>query len=56
VVAGDTLWAIAARTTKARSGRGVDVAWHRLYDVNRSAVGPDPAMLPVGALLCLPAR
>jgi nucleoid-associated protein YgaU len=55
VVAGDTLWSIAARSIGATSGHRVDVAWHRVYAANRPAVGPNPAMLPVGARLCLPA-
>jgi nucleoid-associated protein YgaU len=55
VRSGDTLWAIAARSVGSTSGNKVEVRWHRVYAENRGVVGADPALLPVGVRLCLPA-
>lgn len=55
VVPGDTLWALAARAVKSADTGTVTVAWHRIYSANRTQVGPDPSLLPVGATLCIPA-
>lgn len=54
VVAGDTLWTLAARAVRSADTGRVTLAWHRLYDANRSTVGADPALLRVGSTLCLP--
>jgi nucleoid-associated protein YgaU len=54
VVSGDTLWTIAARAVKSTDSQQVTVAWHRIYRANRSTLS-DPALLPVGTKLCLPA-
>ncbi|MDQ1705303.1 MAG: hypothetical protein QOF18_1669 [Frankiaceae bacterium] len=54
VVNGDTLWTIAARAVKSADSQQVTVAWHRIYRANRSTLS-DPALLPVGTKLCLPA-
>ncbi|MDQ1696337.1 MAG: hypothetical protein QOJ03_1690 [Frankiaceae bacterium] len=53
VVAGDTLWTIAATAVKSADDKRVTVAWHRIYRANRPPLS-DPAMLTVGAKLCLP--
>lgn len=54
VVAGDTLWTIAARTVKSADTGRVTVAWHRLYQANRPPLGNDPSIIPVGVKLCVP--
>ena len=54
VVAGDTLWTLAARAVRSADTNRVTLAWHRLYDANRTTVGADPSLLRVGATLCLP--
>jgi nucleoid-associated protein YgaU len=54
VVAGDTLWTLAARAVKSADGKRVTVAWHRLYDANRATLGSDPSLLRVGESLCMP--
>ena len=54
VVAGDTLWTIAARTVRSSDTDRVTLAWHRLYAANRSVIGANPAILQVGDSLCLP--
>src|SRR3954465_2014699 len=54
VVAGDTLWTLAARTVRSSDSARVTVAWHRLYAANRAAVGANPSVLQVGSALCLP--
>jgi nucleoid-associated protein YgaU len=55
VRSGDTLWAIAARSVGSTSGKQVEVRWRRVYAENRGVIGADPALLPVGVRLCLPA-
>jgi hypothetical protein len=47
VRAGDTLWLIALH----HSGHGLN--WHRLYQINRHTIGPDPNMLHPGEVLNL---
>lgn len=54
VVAGDTLWTLAARAVRTSDTDRVTLAWHRLYAANRAAIGPNPAVLQVGTALCLP--
>jgi nucleoid-associated protein YgaU len=54
VRSGDTLWAIAAQSVASTNGKKVEVRWHRVYADNRSAIGADPSLLPVGVRLCLP--
>ena len=54
VVAGDTLWTLAARAVRSSASDRVTVAWHRLYDANRAVVGADPSALRVGVALCVP--
>ena len=54
VVAGDTLWSLAARAVRSSDTDRVTLAWHRLYADNRAVVGADPAVLRVGAALCMP--
>jgi nucleoid-associated protein YgaU len=54
VVAGDTLWSLAARAVRSTDSSRVTIAWHRLYDVNRAAVGSNPSLLQVGSAVCLP--
>lgn len=55
VVAGDSLWSIAARAVKSTDTARVNVAWHRIYDTNQPPLGANPSLLPVGAKLCIPA-
>jgi len=47
VQAGDTLWSIAAHHCGHGSG------WHKLYEMNRHTIGPDPNMLHPGEVLNL---
>lgn len=54
VVAGDTLWTLAARAVRSSDTDRVTFAWHRLYADNRAVIGSDPAVLHVGDTLCVP--
>jgi nucleoid-associated protein YgaU len=54
VIAGDTLWTLAARAVRSSDTGRVTIAWHRLYDANRTVVGADPSVLQVGSALCVP--
>jgi hypothetical protein len=54
VVAGDTLWTIAARAVRSNDTDRVTLAWHRVYAANRGTLGSNPALLQVGAKLCVP--
>ena len=54
VVAGDTLWTIAARAVRSSDSTRVTLAWHRIYDANRDSLGSNPSLLKVGASLCVP--
>lgn len=54
VVAGDSLWTLAARAVKSTDTATVNVAWHKVYRVNRAKIGSNPSLLPVGARLCIP--
>ena len=53
VVAGDTLWSVAARAVHSTDPSKVQVAWRRIYDANRGSIGADPSLLRVGTTLCL---
>lgn len=56
VRAGDTLWAIAARTLGPEaSDAEIDACWRRLYHRNRAEIGPDPDLIrPAQRLEVLP--
>lgn len=54
VVAGDTLWTIAARAVRTPDSGRVTLAWHRIYAANRGVLGSDPALLQIGESLCVP--
>jgi nucleoid-associated protein YgaU len=54
VVAGDTLWSIAAKAVKSTDTGRVNVAWHRLYAANTPPLGDNPSLVPVGTKLCVP--
>lgn len=54
VVAGDTLWSIAAKAVKSTDTGRVTVAWHRLYAANQPPLGANPSLVPVGTKLCVP--
>ena len=54
VVAGDTLWSLAAKTVKSNDTGKINVVWHRIYKANTPPLGSNPSLLPVGTKLCLP--
>jgi len=54
VVAGDSLWTLAARAVHSNTTGRVTIAWHRLYDANRAVVGPNPSLLRIGTAVCVP--
>ena len=54
VVAGDTLWTIAARAVHTRDSGRVTIAWHRIYAANHGTLGSNPGLLQVGESLCVP--
>ena len=54
VVAGDTLWTIAARAVRSNDSQRVTLAWHRVYAANRATLGSNPGLLQVGESLCVP--
>ena len=54
VVAGDTLWTIAARAVRTNDSSRVTIAWHRIYAANRDTLGSNPSLLQVGESLCVP--
>ena len=56
VVAGDTLWSLAANMVKSHDTGKITVAWHRIYKANTPPLGSNPSMLPVGTKLCLPSN
>lgn len=54
VVAGDSLWSIAARQLPhGASAAAVGKAWRQIYSENRVVIGTDPAVLEAGQRLCL---
>ena len=56
VVAGDTLWSLAAKIVKSGDTGKINVVWHRIYKANTPPLGSNPSLLPVGAKLCLPTQ
>ncbi len=56
VVSGDTLWTLAARAVGSTDTGRVTLAWHRLYAANRATLGTNPALLQIGAQLCVPTK
>ena len=54
VVAGDSLWTLAAKLVKSGDTGRINVVWHRIYDANTPPLGSNPSLLPVGTKLCLP--
>lgn len=53
---GESLWSIAEGLLPDAGVDELDVAWRRIYAVNRVAVGPDPDLLMPGTSLRLPGR
>ena len=52
---GDTLWALAERSLPPGAGdAAVTTGWHRIYDLNRARIGPDPDLIHPGQRLRLP--
>jgi len=54
VVAGDTLWTLAAKIVKTNDTAKITATWHRIYKANTPPLGSNPSLLPVGTKLCLP--
>jgi resuscitation-promoting factor RpfA len=55
VVAGDTLWGVAAEALPAVAGPAeVTRSWQQCYASNRSTIGPDPGLIRPGELLVAP--
>jgi hypothetical protein len=55
VTPGECLWSIAAAFLPPGSDdRAVDLTWRAIYELNRSAVGDDPALIHPGLVLRLP--
>ncbi|MBE7187828.1 LysM peptidoglycan-binding domain-containing protein [Jatrophihabitans endophyticus] len=55
VRAGDSLWVIAARRLGADATPARTAAyWPRVYEANRSVIGPDPGLVTPGQVLDLP--
>ena len=55
VRAGDTLWALAERSLPPGADDAAVVArWHRIHDLNRDRIGPDPDLIQPGQRLRLP--
>lgn len=55
VRAGDTLWALAARSlAPGADDSAVTARWHRIYDLNGDLIGPDPDLIQPGQRLRLP--
>jgi nucleoid-associated protein YgaU len=54
VVAGDSLWSLAATMVKSNDTGKINVVWHRIYEANTPPLGSNPSLLPVGTKLCLP--
>jgi hypothetical protein len=55
VRAGDTLWALAERGLPPKADEAaVTARWHRIYDLNRDRIGPDPDLIQPGQRLRLP--
>ena len=55
VRAGDTLWALAEHALPPGADDGaVTARWHRIYDLNRDRIGPDPDLIQPGQRLRLP--
>jgi len=56
VVAGDTLWTLAAKIVGTNDTGKITATWHRIYKDNTPPLGSNPSLLPVGTKLCLPSR
>ena len=56
VVAGDSLWTLAAKIVKSGDTAAINVEWHRIYNANTPPLGSNPSLLPVGTKLCLPSK
>jgi hypothetical protein len=54
VVAGDSLWSIAATLHPPVDASEIDRTWRRIYRTNRSAVGSNPHLLLPGTTLRIP--
>ncbi|MEE1620308.1 LysM peptidoglycan-binding domain-containing protein [Zafaria sp. Z1313] len=57
VLAGDTLWSIAARSIGPEASEAeIAREWPRWYRANQSTIGPNPDLLAVGTILMRPGR
>jgi nucleoid-associated protein YgaU len=55
VVAGDCLWRVAAASLPAHATDAeITARWHRIYRLNRAAIGADPDLIQPGQRLRLP--
>lgn len=56
---GDSLWAIACRTIRQRTGKdpaagAINAYWRAIYETNRDVIGSDPDLIFPGQSLVLP--
>jgi nucleoid-associated protein YgaU len=56
VIAGDTLWDIAALALNTDDARRIARYWPRIHRANREVLGPDPSLIFPGTVLVLPAE
>jgi len=55
VVAGDSLWRIAASHLDERAGPvAIDAEWRRWHDANRAVIGANPHLIHPGQVLLAP--
>ncbi|MPZ69246.1 MAG: LysM peptidoglycan-binding domain-containing protein [Actinobacteria bacterium] len=56
IAAGDSLWRIAQRELGTDDPVAIHDYWQRIFQVNRSTLGPDPDLIFVGQRIKLPAH
>ncbi|MDP9834822.1 LysM peptidoglycan-binding domain-containing protein [Gleimia europaea] len=54
VRSGDSLWTIAARHLQSSDSTKIAAEWHRIYNLNKSAIGTNPDLIYPGTTLTLP--
>ena len=56
IAAGESLWTLAASAVRSKDVATVNIAWRRIYTVNRAVLGDNPSLIHVGENICVPTK
>ena len=56
IAAGESLWTLAASAVRSKDVATVNIAWRRIYTVNRAVLGGNPSLIHIGENICVPTK